>query len=149
MYGRNETLRAIGRMMARYAQEKAQTLDADGAIEAAPLLKPWKAGSMAEPAAYFMGDVRTDEGQPWKCVQAHTHYGEDGWNPANSCALWAPYHATKREYALPWVQPTNATDVYNAGEWMIWTDGLTYQAVQNTLDRGPDVLPEAWSAAAA
>lgn len=144
MYSRNDTLRAIGRMMARYAQEKAQTLEADGAIEAAPLLKPWKAGSMTEPAAYSAGDVRTDESQPWKCVQTHTHYGEEGWNPANSRALWAPYHATKREYALPWVQPTNATDVYNAGEWMIWTDGLAYQALQNTLDRGPDVLPAAW-----
>lgn len=143
MYSRNETIRAVGRVMARYAQDNAQELDADGAIEAAPLLKPWKTGSITQPQAYAAGDVRTDENQPWKCVQAHTHYGETGWNPAASRALWAPYHATKREYALPWVAPTNATDIYKAGEWMVWTDGETYKALQDT-DRDPAVLPYAW-----
>ena len=144
MYGTNETLRAMGRMMARYAQ--SQLFDADGMIEAAPLLKPWQAGSMESPMSYDVGDVRTDENQPWKCVQAHTHHGEDGWNPAatSARALWAPYHATKREYALPWVSPTNATDAYNMGEWMIWTDSVAYRCNANAVVYGPDVLPEAW-----
>lgn len=144
MYSNSETFRAIGRVMARYAQDHAPDADADGVIEAAPLLKPWTAGSMEAPVSYAAGDVRTDENQPWKCVQAHTHHGEPGWNPAAMRALWAPYHATKKEYALPWVQPTNATDAYNTGEWMIWTDGLAYMALSNALVYGPDVLPDAW-----
>ena len=144
MYSRNETLRAIGRMMARYAQANAQELDADGVIEAAPLLKPWKAGTAAQPVRYEAGEVRTDENQPWKCILAHAHSGEPGWNPVLSRALWAPYHAAKQEYALPWVQPTNATDAYNTGEWMIWTDGLSYRALRDAVDRGPDVLADAW-----
>jgi len=88
--------------------------------------------------------LNPDENQPWRCVLAHTHYGEPGWNPAAMRSLWAPYHATKREYALAWVAPTNATDAYNEGEWMVWTDGLAYRALRNAVDRGPDVLPDAW-----
>ena len=144
MYSNSDTFRAIGRVMARYAQDHAPDADADGVIEAAPLLKPWATGSMEAPVSYAAGDVRTDENQPWKCVQAHTHHGEPGWNPAAMRALWAPYHATKKEYALPWVQPTNATDAYNTGEWMIWTDRLSYKALSNALVYGPDVLPDAW-----
>lgn len=144
MYGRNETLRAMGRMMARFAQ--AQAFDADGTIEAAPLLKEWQAGTMEMPASYITGDVRTYDFQPWRCVQAHVHYGEAGWDPASARALWAPYHATRKEYALPFVQPTNAADAYNTGEWMIWTDGRVYQALRDAVDRGPDVLADAWQA---
>ena len=148
MYSTNETMRAIGRVMARYAQDTAATMDADGVIEAAPLMKPWKAGSMTEPVAYKAGDVRTDENQPWKCSQAHTHYGETGWNPAAARALWAPYHAKRKEYALPYVAPTHAQDAYYTGEWMIWTDGLAYMAKRDAVDRGPDVLPDDWAVAA-
>ena len=144
MYARNETLRAMGRMMARYAQ--AQNFDADGTIEAAPLLKEWKAGTMEMPVSYITGDVRTYGGQPWRCVQAHVHYGEAGWDPAGARALWAPYHATKKEYALPYVQPVSAEDAYNTGEWMLWTDGRTYQALRDAVDRGPDALGDAWQA---
>lgn len=147
MYSTNETLRAIGRVMARYAQGNADGMDADGVIEAAPLMKPWIAGSMTEPVSYKAGDVRTDENQPWKCSQAHTHYGEPGWNPAAARALWAPYHATKKDYALPYVAPTHAQDAYYTGEWMIWTDGLAYRALRDAVDRGPDILPDAWEVA--
>ena len=144
MYERNEMLRAMGRMAARYAQ--AQTFDADGTIEAAPLLKEWKAGTADMPVSYIAGDVRTFDGQPWKCAQAHVHYGEDGWDPSGARALWTPYHATKKEYALPYVQPLSAADAYNTGEWMVWTDGKVYQALRNAVVHGPDVLAEAWQA---
>lgn len=39
-------------------------------------------------------------------------------NPAGryaAPALWAPYHATDRAHALPWIAPTGAQDAYNAG----------------------------------
>ena len=144
MYSRNETLRSIGRVMARYAQEKAEVFDADGVISAAPLLKPWKAGSMEAPVSYIAGDIRTHEGQPGNCSQAHVHYCEAGWDPLSSRALWAPYHATRPEYALAYVAPTHAQDSYQAGEWMIWTDGRRYRALRDAVDRGPDELPDAW-----
>lgn len=146
MYSNSETFRAIGRVMARYAQDHAATMDADGVIESAPLQKVWKPGTMTEPVTHERGDIRTDENKPWKCIKAHTHHGEDGWNPAatSARALWAPYHATRREYALPYVPPSNAEDAYNTGEWMIWTDGLRYMAKGDAVVFGPDVLPDAW-----
>ena len=147
MYSRNETLRAIGRMMARYAQDNAGGMDADGIIESAPLMKPWQAGTMEAPVEYAKGDVRTYDGQPWKCSQAHTHHGEEGWDPVSSRALWAPYHANRADYALPYVQPTHAEDAYYIGEYMVYTDGKTYRCEANAVSLPPDVLPDAWEVA--
>lgn len=144
MYSRNETLRAMGRMMARYAQGTVTEMESDEVIQSAPLLKPWTAGTFDKPVAHEKDEVRTDENQPWRCVQAHTHYGEDRWNPAASRALWAPYHAKTQPNALPYVAPTNAEDAYNTGEWMIWTDGLAYMCKDDATVYGPDVLPGAW-----
>lgn len=148
MYSKNDTFRAIGRVMAHYAQDMASAMDADGVIDAAPLLKPWKAGSVTEPVSYSPGDVCTDENQPWKCSQAHTHHGEPGWNPAASRTLWSPYHAKSCANALPYVAPTHAEDAYYTGEWMLWTDGFKYRALRDAVDRGPDVLLDAWEVAA-
>lgn len=146
MYSNNDVFRAIGRLMAMYAQDTASTMDADRVIEAAPLLKLWQSGTMTEPVNYAVGDVRADEDQPWKCIQAHTHYGEPGWNPAavSARSLWSPYHAQSSVNALPYVAPTNATDAYYTGEWMIWTDGTACKALRDAVDRGPDELPDAW-----
>ena len=99
---------------------------------------------MEEPVSYIEGEVRTCDGQPWKCSLAHVHYGEAGWEPVSSRALWAPYHATRAEYALPYTAPTHAQDAYQTGEWMLWTDGLRYCANRDAVDRGPDELPDAW-----
>lgn len=145
-YSTTEKARAIGRLLARYAQEGVNSADADGVIESAPLLKPWQAGTMEKPITNNAGDVRTDEGQPWKCSQTHTHRGETGWNPAAPTArsLWVPYHAKRVDYALPYVQPTHKEDSYNTGEWMIWKDGLRYMANRDAVTYGPDILPDAW-----
>lgn len=149
-YSNADMARAVGLTMARFAQSSAETADADGVIESAPLLAVWKAGTMETPVTYAAGDIRTDENQPWKCSQAHTHHGEEGWNPAahTARALWAPYHAKSAENALPYVAPTHAEDAYCAGEWMIWTDSMRYRAKQDAVTYGPDVLPDAWEVAA-
>lgn len=144
MYGLEVTLRSLGRVMARYAQDNVVDFDADKAIEAAPLLKVWVAGTMKNPVTYNIGDVRTHENQPWKCAQSHTHHGEPGWDPSTSRALWSPYHSKKREYALPYVQPTASHDAYQNGEWMIWTDGNCYECIGNDVVHTPDSYPAAW-----
>lgn len=144
MYSLDTTLRALGRVMARYAQDKVGDFDANATIEAAPLLKVWVAGTMENPVMYTVGDVRTYENQPWKCAQSHTHHGEAGWDPIASRNLWSPYHSQKREYALPYVQPTAAHDSYQNGEWMIWTDGNYYECIGNAVVHAPDVYPQGW-----
>lgn len=146
MYNLNDTLRAIGRVMARYAQEKATSLETDEIIEASPLLKKWVAGTMDKPVSHEAGDVKTYENQPWKCAIAHTHHGEDGWDPVSSRTLWAPYHAKRKDYALPYVQPTAAHDAYQNGEWMVFIDGITYECVGNDVVHDPTVYPQGWKA---
>ena len=141
MYTVNDTLRAVGRMMARLAQERAGDADADGVIEMSALLKPWQAGESLQ-----TGDVRVFDRQPYKCLQAHT--SQEGWQPGAAPSLWGPYHARKRAYALPYQPPTHAGETYNTGEWMIWKDGTAYRALRDAVDRGPDELPDSWEAEA-
>lgn len=141
MYTVNDTLRAVGRMMARLAQERAGDADADGVIEMSALLKPWQAGESLQ-----TGDVRVFDRQPYKCLQAHT--SQEGWQPGAAPSLWGPYHAMKRANALPYQPPTHAGETYNTGEWMIWKDGTAYRALRDAVDRGPDELPDSWEAEA-
>ncbi len=87
---------------------------------------PWTEGE------YTLGDVRLWEGQPRKCCQAHDSTGNPTWIPALA-SLWSPYHAQNAEYALPWVQPTGAHDMYKAGEYMLWMDGSVQKCQQDTV----------------
>lgn len=103
----------------------------------ADFVRPW------QPGAYTVGDVRSWQGAPYKCVQAHDSTGNEGWNPGATPALWMQYHGTSKETARPWVAPTGAHDQYLAGEWMIYTDGETYECLSNTVYT-PDVYPAAW-----
>ena len=138
------TMRAIGMMVARLARTVAPESNANEVIDLSPLLEPWKAGTTDAPISYAAGDVRTHAGQPWKCVQAHAHHGETGWEPGVAASLWANYHAMDAAHALPWIAPTGAHDAYQAGEWMIWTDSKPYRCTQDATVWGPDALPGAW-----
>lgn len=112
-------------------------------IDLGPLLEEWKAGTAEMAVTYAAGDVRTYAGQPWKCVQGHTHHGEPGWEPGTAASLWMACHATDAAHALPWVQPTGAHDMYQAGEYMIWTDKVIYRCVQATA-YSPEEYAQAW-----
>lgn len=138
-----DTMRAIGRLAARQARTQAKDGTANEVIDYVPLLEPWEAGTSESPINYSVGDVRTYNGQPWKCVQAHDHHGEPGWEPGVAASLWANYHATDAAHALPWVQPTGAHDMYKSGEYMVWTDGKTYQCVSDTA-YSPEEYAQAW-----
>lgn len=88
-------------------------------------IRNWK------PASYSIDDVRMYEGNPYKCVQAHDSTNNEAWNPTVA-SLWIQYHGTTPETARNWVAPTGAHDMYKAGEYMIYTDGLKYSCVQDT-----------------
>jgi hypothetical protein len=60
-----------------------------------------------------------------------------------TASLWKPYHSRKKEYALPWEQPTGAHDIYRAGEYMIWTDYGIYRCLADT-GFSPTEQPDAW-----
>lgn len=66
----------------------------------------------APDTAYAVGNVRSYEEQPYRCVQAHT--SQIGWEPPNVKALWTKI---AREGEIPvWEQPTGAQDAYQKGD---------------------------------
>ena len=95
---------------------------------------------------YIVGDVTTDPdtGYPYECITPHDsiiNTGED--YTIKNRTLWKPWHSRKKEYALPWEQPTGAHDMYKAGEYMIWTDGSVKKCVQDT-NFSPTEYAQAW-----
>ena len=100
-------------------------------------IRPWK------PGAYVVGDVRMYYGIPYKCVQGHDSTVTTDWTPEDAPALWMQYHGTTVETARPWIAPTGAHDMYKKGEYMIWTDGLTYHCLSNT-NYSPAEYAQAW-----
>lgn len=138
-----KTLYAMGQMIARRARERAQEEDATAneVIDLYPLLKKWEEGSQTAGAVVVYNEY------PYRTITTHDSTGNPGWNPEETPALFAPYHGTDKVHALPWRTPTGAQDAYNAGEWMIYTDGVAYQCKQDSTVWGPDVVSYAWEAA--
>ena len=126
-------------VLAQVAESEDKTLG----IQYMALFPVWERGN------YVEGDVRADPdtGYPYECIVAHdsiTNTGDD-WTIKNR-ALWSAWHSRKKEYALPYEAPTGAHDMYKAGEYMIWTDGLVYLCNENT-NFSPEEYPQAWEVA--
>lgn len=94
--------------------------------------------------SYSVGDVRLhpETGSPKECMTAYDGSVQQDWTIDNR-TLWKPWHSRKKEYALPWEQPTGAHDMYKAGEYMIWEDGTTQHCKQDT-NFSPEEYPQAW-----
>lgn len=136
-------MRAIGAMVARQAREKAvqEGTTANEVISMTPLLREWK------PGKHMSGEVVVQNGYPYKTIQTHDSTATPDWTPEATPSLFAPYHATAKEYALPYRAPTHAGDAYYTGEWMIYADTL-YECLQDGVVYDPVVYPSAWRAAA-
>ena len=120
------------------ADKLAQTEDKTLAIACMAFFEPWK------PGAYAIGDIRTDPetGYPRECITAHDSTVNTDWT-IKTASIWKPYHSRKKEYALPWEQPTGAHDIYKAGEYMVWTDFGIYHCLIDT-NFGPSEYAWAW-----
>lgn len=134
-------LAAALRRIKREAIAAAPTAAPDDVIADAALLRPWTPGD------YAAGDVRVQDGYPYKCCQAHDSTDNPDWDPATNRALWVPYHAKSPKWGLPYVAPTGARDAYQDGEYMIWTDGQIYRCNTDNTVWGPDTLPDVWDVA--
>lgn len=96
------------------------------------------------PGQYEVGDIRINPatGYPYECILAHDSTVNTYWT-IDVRTLWKPYHSRKKEYALPWEQPTGAHDMYKIGEYMIWTDKEIYKCLSDTV-YSPEEYIQAW-----
>lgn len=139
---RAETLAAVSfaRMMLPAVQS---SMSANDTITVAALYDEWAEG------AYQVGDIRLAayEGthQPWRCRQEHDTAAYPDITPDGSAwrTFWVPFHGTGPQTAQDWVAPTMAEDMYKAGEYMIYTDGITYRCLSDT-NFSPEDYPEVW-----
>lgn len=120
------------------ANGKEITTD-DQRLRASGLFADWTEGS------YAVGDIRNAKGQTWECFQAHDTATYPDINPDNAAwyTFWRPLHGTSPETARPFVPVQGAHDMYRSGEYMVYTDGLTYRCLSDT-NYSPEEYGAAW-----
>lgn len=96
---------------------------------------------------YSVGDIRNYAGQTWECWTAHDNSVYPDITPENPqtwANFWRPLHGTSIETARPWVKPqAGTTDMYHAGEYMVWTDDRIYKCKEDTV-YSPEEYAQAW-----
>lgn len=115
--------------VARLAAQGIPLAQDDQKLRASGLYAPWTAG------AFEKGDIRNALGQTWECHQAHDCGIYPDICPDSEAwpAFWRPLHGTSPETARPWVQPRfGTTDLYRAGECMVYGNGRIYRANRDT-----------------
>lgn len=83
--------------------------------------------------------------QTWEVFQDYDNSVYPDIVPGNSAwyTFNRPLHGKSPETARPFVPVQGAHDMYRAGEYMIYTDGLTYCCKQDT-NFSPEEYPQAW-----
>lgn len=84
------------------------TIDDVTAVEHTDLFSPWVVG-----IAYKVGDMRSYEGNLYRCVQAHTSQAD--WTPDTTASLWSKVGDPTEEYP-EWSQPIGSHDAYAMGD---------------------------------
>lgn len=128
-----EKARALRKLIQEYAEKNE---DKTLVIATSNYFAEWKQG------AYIVGDIRISNGVPYECIMAHDSTLNPTWD-ISVRTLWKPYHSKKKEFALPWEQPTGSHDMYKVGEYMIWTDGNIYKCLSDT-NYSPTEYAHAW-----
>lgn len=126
--------------LAQSLLKTAQIEDDEQKLAVSGLYQEWTAG------VYLVGDIRNARAQTWECFQAHDNATYPDINPDNESTwrtFWRPLHGKSKETARPYAPVTNATDIYKAGEYMIYTDGEVYKALSDTAYSPTDYAP-AW-----
>lgn len=117
-----------------------ETVDTDDKrLRASGLYRDWAAG--VHPA----GEIFNADGQTWEVFQAYDNARHPDIRPGE--AAWftfnRPLHGSGPETARPWVQPLHGTtDIYRAGECMIWTDGTVRRCKRDTNFSPEEYAPD-------
>ncbi|MBE7039156.1 MAG: hypothetical protein E7398_00325 [Ruminococcaceae bacterium] len=94
---------------------------------------------------WAVGSPCLHDGQVYGLLQPHNaaHYPDP--TPSNTPALWRVLHTTDPAKAKPYIKPTNTSDMYLKGECMIYTDGLVYRSLRDTV-YSPEEYASDWEA---
>lgn len=115
--------------------------DDDEKIAASGLYEPWTQGK------YAVGDIRNNAGQTWECHTTHDNAEYPDITPSNPqtwANFWRPLHGKSAATARPWLKPQyGTTDMYHAGEYMVYTDGKVYRCLSDTV-YSPEEYAAAW-----
>ena len=118
-----------------------QIQDIDKKLKCSGLVEKWEIG------IYSVGDVRNANNQTWECWTAHDNAIYPDINPDNPqtwANFWRPLHGKSPETARPWTKPwAGTTDMYHAGEYMVWTDGTIKKCLRDTV-YSPDEYAADW-----
>lgn len=121
--------------------KESASFDVDMKIKTAGVYDKWAAGK------YEVGDIRNHAGQTWECWTAHDNdvYPDiTPDNPQTWANFWRPLHGKSPETARPWTKPwAGTTDMYHAGEYMVYTDEKVYKCISDTV-YSPEEYAQAW-----
>ena len=90
-----------------------------------------------------VGDLRSDEGVLFRCVQAHTTQAD--WTPAKTPALWTPVRKTTGAAPDEWKAPAGAQDAYRKGDRVTF-QGAVWESVIDANVWSPSAYPAGWKA---
>lgn len=80
-----------------------------------------------------VGSPCESDGQVYGLLQPYNAANHPNTTPAELPALWRVLHTTDPAKAKPYIKPTNTSDMYLKGECMIYTDGLIYRSLRDTV----------------
>lgn len=85
------------------------------------------------------------DGQVYGLLQPYNaaHYPDT--TPANTPALWRVLHTTDPAKAKPYIKPTSTSNMYLKGECMLYTDGVVYRSLRDTV-YSPEEYAADWEA---
>lgn len=116
-------------------------MNEDEKLRVSGLYYNWQSGK------YEVGDIRNYAGQTWECHQAHDNAVYPDIKPDNPqtwATFWRPLHGKSKETARPWAKPwAGTTDMYRAGEFMVYTDGKVYRCKADTV-YSPEEHGQSW-----
>lgn len=139
-----DAMRSTGESKARALRESAKSMTGTEIIAQEDYVPDWR--SDGDYTAAPVGTPVRDAGQVYTLIQPHNASYYPGTSPASLAALWRVRHTTDPAAAKPWAQPTSTSDMYLAGECMIWTDGLVYRCQSDTV-YSPAEYGAAWTLA--
>lgn len=120
--------------VSRLTLDGKQVENDDQKIRASGLYSDWVKGNhtVGEIFNTHAGDdLGSEWEQTWECYQAYDNDIYPDIIPGN--AAWytfnRPLHGKTPETARPFVPVQGAHDMYQQGEFMVWTDGETYECI--------------------